>query len=118
MSLTSLCNVSHPLESPDPKVHGSTSKAFIFSLHNKEKLALFKSRVIYPERAIYRYRWYGPTFGSADLFIDHNGDTGESHSFTNFGNDYFVPANVKNRTTILAGVYLFHPDEVEVFYLD
>lgn len=71
-----------------------------------------------PERAIYNHRWYGPTFGTNDIHIDRAGDTKEEVSITNFGDDYFVPVNVNDSKTILAGVDKFHPDEVEVFYLN
>lgn len=71
-----------------------------------------------PERAIYNHRWYGPTFGENDIHVDKNGDSRHSNTITNFGNDYFVPDNVNDTTTILAGVHRFHPDEVEVFYLN
>ena len=70
------------------------------------------------ERAIYNHRWLGPTFGVNDIRVDKHRDSGSSHTITNFGNDYFVPENVNDTTTILAGVYEFHPDEVEVFYLN
>ena len=113
-----LCSVSSLSESANSKVYASTSKAFIFSLHNKEKLAPFKSMVRKPNRAIYRYMYYGPTFGTEDLLIDKNGNTRDEATKTDFGIDYFLPENVNNRTTILAGVYQFHPDEVEVFYLN
>ena len=69
-----------------------------------------------PERAIHGYRYYGPTFGTSDLLIDRHGDLGREIAKTDFGIDYFIPENVTNRTTILAGVYMFRPDEVEVFY--
>ena len=62
--------------------------------------------------------YYGPTFGTEDLLIDKNGNTRDEATKTDFGIDYFLPENVNNRTTILAGVYQFHPDEVEVFYLN
>ena len=116
VSLTWLCTVSSLSESPRNKKYGSTSKAFIFSLNNKEKLAPFKSMVNNTQRAIYSYEFYGPTFGTSDLLIDKNGKTREKTAKTDFGIDYFVPQNVTNRTTILAGVNRFHPDEVEVFY--
>ena len=116
VSLTWLCTVSSISESPNNKKYGSTSKAFIFSLNNKEKLAPFKSMVRNPQRAIHRYEFYGPTFGTSDLLIDKNGETGQKTAKTDFGIDYFIPENVTNRTTILAGVYMFRPDEVEVFY--
>ena len=115
--MTWLCTVSSLSESPNNEKYGSTSKAFIFSLHNKEKLTPFKSMVNNTDRAIYRYKYYGPIFGTSDLFIDRHGNEGNELAKTDFGIDYFVPENVTNRTTILAGVYKFHPDEVEVFYL-
>ena len=116
VSLTWLCTVSSLSESPKNKKYGSTSKAFIFSLNNKEKLAPFKSMVKNQQRAIYRYVYYGPTFGTSDLLIDRYGNLGHEIAKTDFGIDYFIPGNVTNRTTILAGVYMFRPDEVEVFY--
>ena len=76
------------------------------------------SMVRNPDRAIYRYRFYGPTFGTEDLLIDRLGNTEDKLTKTDFGIDYFLPDNVTNRTTILAGVHQFHPDEVEVFYLN
>ena len=113
-----MCTVA-PLTESDPNGrYGSTSKAFIFSLHNNEKLAPFKSMVRNPDRAIYRYRFYGPTFGTDDLLIDKDRNTREEKTKTDFGIDYCVPENVNDRRTILAGVYQFHPDEVEVFYLN
>ena len=110
--------VSSLSEKPKNKEYGSTTKAFIFSLHNREKLAPFKSMVKNPDKAIYRYKYYGPTFGTEDLLIDRAGAKGDEMTKTDFGIDYVVPENVNNRTTILAGVYQFHPDEVEVFYLN
>ena len=100
------------------KWYGSTSKAFIFSLLNKEKRAPFKSMVKNPEKAIYNYRWYGSTFGNNDLLINRAGNSRRDETITNFGNYYYIPDNVKDSKTILAGVYKFYPDEVEVFYLN
>ena len=118
ISLTWLWIVSSLSVNASNKEYGSTSKAFIFSLHNKEKLAPFKSMVRNPGRAIYRYRFYGPTFGTDDLLIDKDRNTRAEKTKTDFGIDYCVPENVNDRKTILAGVHQFHPDEVEVFYLN
>ena len=118
ISLTWLCTVPSLSESPTNGKYGSTSKAFIFSLHNNENLAPFKSMVNNIDRAINRYKFYGPTFGTSDLFIARTSNPGYEAAKTDFGIDYFVPENVTNPTTILAGVYQFHPDEVEVFYLN
>ena len=95
----------------------STSKAFIFSLRNKEGLAPFKSLVTRPGSAIYRSSSYGPIFGGGhDIFIKDNANS-NTNSFTNFGHSYSIPSGIKDRKTILAGTYYFTPDEVEVFYL-
>ena len=69
-------------------------------------------------RAIYNHRWFGPTFGENDIRIDKDSDSGSNRTITIFGNHYFVPENVNDAKTILAGVYKFHPDEIEVFYLN
>ena len=100
--------------------YGATSEAFIFSLNNSEGLAPFVSKVK-PRRvgkAIERSLYYGPTFGS-DLFI-HVEATRRSYSEASLGNDYSVPASVKDKgSTALTGkAGFFSPDEVEVFYLD
>ena len=97
--------------------HGSTSNAFIFSLINNEGLAPFKSMVKNPSYAIYRHSSYGPIFGNGnDIYISNNANS-NTNSFTNFGSYYSVPSGVQDRRTILAGTYMFTPDEVEVFYL-
>ncbi|XP_078382576.1 uncharacterized protein LOC144665245 isoform X2 [Oculina patagonica] len=101
----------------DYKWYGSTSKAFIFSLHNNENLGPFKSMVTNSKEAIYFKRYYGPTFGTRDIHIDRHGNSKTNTSTTNLGNDYDVPNNIQDSETVLAGVHKFHPDEVEVFYL-
>ncbi|KAL9961767.1 hypothetical protein ACROYT_G030783 [Oculina patagonica] len=97
--------------------YGSTSNAFIFSLHNKEGLAPFKSMVTSPSVAIRFRTRYGPTFGGGhDIYISDNANS-NTNSYANFGSYYSVPSGVQDRTTILAGTNKFTPDEVEVFYL-
>lgn len=100
--------------------YGSTSKAFIFSLINKEGLPPFKSMVKQPSYAIYRHPSFGPTFGRGwDIYISShaNSNTGSYTDFCASG-DYSVPSGVKNLYTILAGTRKFSPDEVEIFYLN
>lgn len=100
--------------------YGSTSKAYIFSLINKEGLPPFKSMVKQPSYAIYRHPNYGPTFGRGwDIYISShaNSNTGSYTDFCASG-DYSVPSGVKNLYTILAGTQKFSPDEVEIFYLN
>ena len=66
--------------------------------------------------AIYRSSSYGPTFGHLDIAIKDNANS-NTNSYTLFGHSYSIPSGIKDRNTILAGTYMFTPDEVEVFYL-
>ena len=104
--------------SPDSSSGWSyTTKAFIFSLRNKEGLSPFKSMVTRPQYAIYRHSGYGPLFGSGnDIRIADNANR-NTNSYTYFGYAYSAPSGVRDKKTILAGTYHFTPDEVEVFYL-
>ena len=95
--------------------YGTTSQAFIFSLHNKEGLEPFKAMVKDPAKAIYRAPQHAISFGTGnDLKLIKGSDS----SYARFGNSYSVPADVQDPDTILAGTLHFTPDEVEVFYLD
>ena len=99
--------------------HGATSEAFIFSLNNSEGLAPFVSKVKPGKagKAIEKSSYYGPNFGG-DLII-HVEASRKMESEASLGNDYSVPASVKDKgSTILTGKRgLFSPDEVEVFSL-
>ena len=97
-------------------VYRETTKAFIFSLRNKEQLGPFKSMVKEPSNAIYNHKYKGPTFGRTDIRIDNRAvvDSSSSH----LGTSYFAPNEVKDNSTILAGANRFDPDELEVFYLE
>ena len=71
--------------------------------------------------AIYRYSWYGPTFGDGhDLYIADNAGS-NAHSYTNFGSTYQAPQGypygAANTSSLLAGSKYFTPSEVEVLYL-
>ena len=97
--------------------YGNTPNAFIFSLRNKEELHPFKSMVITPQLAIYKYEEYGPTFGGGwDIYIADNANDNENsynHPFS-----YKLPEAAQDPTTILAGTRNFSPDDWEVFYLE
>ena len=100
-------------------VYENTSKAFIFSLRNKEELGPFKSMVTEPSKAIFNQKYVGPTFGRDDIRIDrYRSGVKSSSGYTHFGRSYSVPERVNNSKTVLAGTHDFEPDEVEVFYLD
>ena len=96
--------------------YGSTRKAFIFSISNKEELDPFVSEVRRPDEAIYRGSEFGPCFG-ADIYIANNANN-NSKSYARLGRSYPAPAAVQHQKTILAGTEYFSPDEVEVFYLN
>ena len=96
--------------------YGFTSKAFIFSISNKEELHPFVSETRRSYWAIYRESQFGPVFGF-DIYIVNNPNS-NSHSIARFLWYYHAPAAVQNPKTILAGTEHFSPDEVEVFYLD
>ena len=101
----------------------TTSKSFIFSLVDKEKLAPFKCMVKQKRSSSAIFNIYrsnitlGPTFGAGyDIHIADNANQ-NNNSYTNFGSSYSLPNGVTNRLTILAGTYHFSPEQVEVFYL-
>lgn len=105
----------------EEKKYGKTPNAFIFSLNNSEQTRAFKSMVRNSEKATFNHIFLGPTFGNNDIRIDRypRKSKDKTSSVANFGNDYFLPSNVtiQNPQTILAGVKVFRPDELEVFYL-
>lgn len=92
---------------------GSTSHAFIFSLHNKEGLSPFKSMVKNKAYAMLKKSDRGPVFGDDIVIVDN---TNNFKSLSRFGSHYYVPNGVKIPHTILAGTQQFSPDELEVFY--
>ena len=98
-------------------MNGSTSKAFIFSISNKEELDPFVSEVRRPSEAIYRWSGSGPGFGMSNIYIANNSNS-NGRSYARLGRAYPAPAAVQDPDTILAGTLYFSPDEVEVFYLD
>ena len=97
--------------------YGRTSRAFIFSLSNKEDLRPFKSNVTDPSYAIYTRSDYGPIFGKGgDMFITQHANRNK-YSRAELQDSYPAPSGVTDPQTILAGSLLFTPDDWEVFYL-
>ena len=75
--------------------YGSTSNAFILSLHNREGLPTFKNKVTAnPPWAIYRSSSFGPTFGLGHDILVVDDANSIANSFTNFGVSYAVPSEV------------------------
>ena len=70
-----------------------------------------------PQYAIYRYHIYGPIFGTGhQIYISDNANS-NTDSAAKLDDSYFVPSEVQDADTVLAGTKNFSPDEVEVFYL-
>ena len=100
----------------------ASTKSFVFSLVNKDKLAPFKAPVYRNHgNAVYTNAGYGPTFGGGhDIHIANNAIAGTA-SYTNLGYTYKMPKGYTYSSTktrdLLAGTYKFTPNEVETFYL-
>ena len=95
---------------------GYSSKAFIFSLSNKEGLKSFKINVRRPKYAINRRSDYGPRFGVDMIAIADQANRNKfSRAYLYLA--YPAPSGVRDPQTILAGSYNFTPDDWEVFYL-
>ena len=92
----------------------------MFSLQNKDNLPPFKAPVCKIGNAIYSSSRYGPIFGKGhDLHIGDNPHV-SSPSYTYFGSSYKPPQDYsygsKKTLSLLAGSYVFTPNEIEVFY--
>ena len=101
------------LSSDSGNEYSYTTKAFIFSIRNKEGLSPFKSMVKIPQCAIYRHKFFGPTFGRGHQIYIAGYANSKSFSYTDFGeyNTYSVPSGVQDSYTILAGSRIFTPDD-------
>jgi hypothetical protein len=94
------------------------SKAFIFSLVNKENNP-FKVMCTNGSGAIYCNSTYGPTFGTGafDIYIS-SGSNANQTSYSNFGHTYKhadYQCGTEKAKSILAGSYHFKTLEIEVF---
>jgi len=72
--------------------YSSASKAFLFSLYNKDgynpvKLTQYQNQHL----AVYHNSGYGPTFGNHDIYISNNA-LSKSNSYTYCGNVYSAPS--------------------------
>ena len=97
--------------------HGYSTKAFVFSLRNKEGLEQFKVEPSNPRYATVSYTNSGPMFGPEIQIEHHTLGEGEGVSSAYLGGGYYAPSGMKDGYTILAGSHDFTPDEWEVFYL-
>ena len=96
-----------------------SSKTFIFSLRNKDKLVPFRSyaKNAYQNYAVYVAPHYGPTFGGGhDLHINNGRDCYTYFGWTFSGPRGYYGGHI-NSMELLAGTYSSKPTEVEVYYL-
>ena len=97
--------------------YSAASKAFIFSLYNKDghnpvKLTQYQNR----QYAMYHCSNYGPTFGHHAIYISNNA-LSNSGSHTNCGLTYSVPSGYSaGNCGFFTGAYHFTPTDIEVFY--
>jgi len=107
-----------PASLPAVEAYQYSAKAFIFSLHNKERVKPFKSMIHHRRSAIYSLGKHGPEFGAEEIYIADHANTNENSFSRYFGNGgyYTAPSGMKDGSTILAGSQYFTPDEWEVFY--
>ena len=98
--------------------YSSASKAFLFSLYNKNgynpvKLTKYQSQ----QYAMYHCSSYGPIFGSGhDISISDNA-LSNSNSYTRCGSTYSVPSGYSaGNCGFFTGGSHFTPTDIEVFY--
>ena len=97
--------------------YSSASKAFLFSLYNKDgynpvKLTQYQTQ----QYAMYHCSSYGPTFGNHAIHISDNA-LSNSGSHTNCGFTYSVPSGYSSGGCgFFNGVVYFTPTDIEVFY--
>ena len=98
-------------------VYSYASKAFLFSLYNKDgynpvKLTQYQDQ----QNAMYHCSGYGPTFGAHAIYISDNA-LNNSNSHTKCGHTYSVPSGYSTgQCGFFTGGYVFTPTDTEVFY--
>ena len=95
----------------------SASKAFLFSLYNKDgynpvKLTQYPNH----QSAMYHCSSYGPTFGDHAIYVSDNA-LSNSNSYTRCGYTYSVPSGYSTgNCEFFTGGNGFTPTDIEVFY--
>ena len=103
------------------EVQKSDSKAFIFSLTNKDKIPC-QMKIPNKANAIFCAKEAGPSFGTGEIHVVHNSNTNKPYayldSFSDLGGTY-VHSNYAygsaEAKSFLAGSYNFTLDEIEVY---
>ena len=85
---------TYPVFSVGSSGYRTSSKAFIFSLRNRDNVKPFKADIYrYNRKAIHTNAHRGPTFGGGyDIKIVNNAGSSSS-SYTNFGHTYLPPSS-------------------------
>ena len=115
--LVFLFNCHNSLVSASACKYSSASKAFLFSLYNKNwynpvKLTPYQNEHL----AIYSCPGYGPTFGHHDIYISNNA-LRNSGSYARCGYTYSVPTGYSvGSCGFFTGGFHFTPTDIEVFY--
>ena len=98
--------------------YSTTSKAFLFSLYNKDGYNPVKlTQDLNQHNAMYHCYNYGPTFGAGhDIHISNNAMS-NSGSYTYCGYTYSVPSGYSaGYCGFFTGGRYFTPTDIEVFY--
>ena len=97
------------------------SKAFIFSLVNKENRPLLFEQTSNDGSSIGSFKIYGPIFGIGNDIIIYDSSNMNTASISSLGKTYIHPeypyGSVRART-ILAGSFNFKVQEIEVFQME
>lgn len=94
--------------------------SFLFSLTNSYNKSV-KMNVVQPERAIYPYSYFGPTFGIGyDMYTAQYSNYG--NSFSNLGHAFSLPFDFKINSneakSFLAGSFYYFVNDIEVYTID
>lgn len=109
-----------------PCAYAAASKAFIFTLYNKDGYKPLKQPLLAwkENNAMYNCISYGPTFGDGnDIYIADQA-VSKKESYTGCGNTYHAPPGYSVAEQVIsgrhcdyiAGSFQFTPNDVEVFY--
>ena len=96
--------------------YSPASKAFLFSLYNKDgynpvKLTQYQNQHL----AVY-HSSHGPTFGNHDIYISNNA-LSNANSYTYCGTVYSAPSGYSpGDCGFFTGAQYFTPTDIEVFY--
>ena len=106
------------ISAPGSCSYSKDSKAFLFSLYNKDgynpvKLTQYQNQ----QYAMYHCSNYGPTFGGGHGIYVSDNALSNSGSYTKCGHTYSVPSGYSSGNCgFFTGGFYFTPSDIEVFY--